>query len=250
MGDVHPPAAAASRHRKALIADDRADTMFSMSEQADHARAVGLRLRRAREETGLSLRELARRLDLSASALSQIETGKSRPSVKTLYAIVSELRISLDELFENPSAAGNGAVAADVRAGAPQRGSGSPPIVQRAASRATLELDSGVVWERLTAAHDPDVDFLCTTYNVGGASSSNRKLLRHSGREYGVVLSGELEVTVGFETYRLKAGDSVSFDSQQPHLLVNPGDVPARTVWFVIGRRESDPRNLDFPPAP
>src|SRR5581483_10456782 len=60
---------------------------------------VGRRLRARREEHGLSLRELARRLGISPSAISQIETGKSRPSVSTLYAIVSELGMSLDELF-------------------------------------------------------------------------------------------------------------------------------------------------------
>src|SRR5260370_38121048 len=60
---------------------------------------VGPNLRAHREQRQLSLRELARRLNLSPSALSQIETGKSRPSVSTLYAIVSELGISLDELF-------------------------------------------------------------------------------------------------------------------------------------------------------
>src|SRR5436309_13635375 len=60
---------------------------------------VGRRIRAHREESQLSLRELARRLNISPSALSQIETGKSRPSVSTLYAIVSELGISLDELF-------------------------------------------------------------------------------------------------------------------------------------------------------
>jgi len=65
----------------------------------DDSAQVGQRLRSAREELGLSLREVARRLDISASALSQIETGKSRPSVKTLYAIVSELGLSMDELF-------------------------------------------------------------------------------------------------------------------------------------------------------
>ena len=60
---------------------------------------VGQELRTHREQRGLSLRELARRLSISPSALSQIETGKSRPSVSTLYSIVSELGISLDELF-------------------------------------------------------------------------------------------------------------------------------------------------------
>src|SRR5919204_2377276 len=60
---------------------------------------VGRRIREHREQSNLSLRELARRLGISPSAISQIETGKSRPSVSTLYAIVSELGMSLDELF-------------------------------------------------------------------------------------------------------------------------------------------------------
>src|ERR671935_2593980 len=60
---------------------------------------VGRRIREHREQSNLSLRELARRLGISPSAISQIETGKSRPSVSTLYSIVTELGMSLDELF-------------------------------------------------------------------------------------------------------------------------------------------------------
>src|SRR5436853_5033068 len=60
---------------------------------------LGERLRRERDRLGLSLRELARRLDVSPSLVSQIETGKIQPSVRTLYAIVSELGVSLDDLF-------------------------------------------------------------------------------------------------------------------------------------------------------
>src|ERR1700730_8651817 len=61
---------------------------------------VGAQLREKRFEIGMSLRELARRLDVSPSLVSQIETGKIQPSVRTLYAIVSELGLSLDEIFE------------------------------------------------------------------------------------------------------------------------------------------------------
>ncbi|MSO42039.1 MAG: cupin domain-containing protein [Solirubrobacterales bacterium] len=217
---------------------------MSPAEQPDE---VGLRLRSAREAKELSLRELARRLDLSASALSQIETGKSRPSVKTLYAIVSELGLSLDLLFASDEGAPRpGPGGANGEEGA--NGGAAAVVVQRAGSRSSLELDSGVSWERLTAAHDPAVDFLYATYEVGGASSPNDKLVRHSGREYGVVLSGELEVTVGFETYALGEGDSICFDSQEPHLLANRGDAPATAIWFVIGRRQSDPCQPSFNP--
>lgn len=103
-----------------------------------------------------------------------------------------------------------------------------------------------MTWDRLTAAHDPEVDFLFTTYEVGGTSSASNKLVRHNGREYGVVLSGELEVTVGFENFVLGEGDSISFNSQEPHRLANRGDVPAIAVWFVIGRRQSNPGQPSF----
>src|SRR5215813_496037 len=60
---------------------------------------VGERLREHRTEAGMSLRALARDVGVSPSLISQIEHGKATPSVGTLYAIVSELGISFDELF-------------------------------------------------------------------------------------------------------------------------------------------------------
>src|ERR1700755_3724996 len=63
------------------------------------AEPVGEGLRKHRQEAGMSLRALAREVGVSPSLISQIEHGKATPSVATLYAIVSELGISLDELF-------------------------------------------------------------------------------------------------------------------------------------------------------
>jgi transcriptional regulator with XRE-family HTH domain len=192
---------------------------------------VGQELRARRTAKGLSLRALARELDISPSALSQIETGKSRPSVSTLYAIVSALGMSLDELF----------------GGAPRPAPGPPPgaaqapsdpdeLVQRADGRSAIQLETGVRWERLTPAHDAAADFLYVVYEPGGSSSAGDEFIRHTGREYGLVLSGVLEVSVGFQTYHLGPGDSISFDSTTPHRLRNTGTVPAQGVWFVTGR--------------
>jgi transcriptional regulator with XRE-family HTH domain/quercetin dioxygenase-like cupin family protein len=214
----------------------------------DTSDEVPRRLREARERSGLSLRQLAKRLEISPSALSQIETGKSRPSVRTLYAVVSELGISLDQLFDHGAGVG-----AEQRPGsepAVDNGwvpSGSPqqPLL-REPDRPVLELDTGVQWQRLTADHDAFVDFLHVTYEPGGTSNADGKLVRHAGREYGVVLSGRLTVTVGFETYELGAGDSISFNSDEPHVLANNTDTPATAIWFVLGRRQSDPRQPTF----
>jgi len=205
---------------------------------------VGRRLRAFREASQLSLRELARRLGISPSAISQIETGKSRPSVSTLYAIVSELGMSLDELF-------SGKDQTRVRRPRTRKAPADQPDggrVQQAATRRAIDLETGVRWERLTPQADPEADFLYVVYNVGGSSSQGDRFIRHTGREYGLVLSGNLEVTVGFDRYELGPGDSICFDSTVPHCLRNVGTEPVHGVWFVIGR-EADSRTEAFEDA-
>jgi transcriptional regulator with XRE-family HTH domain len=205
---------------------------------------VGARLRAHRERNGVGLRELARRLGISPSAISQIETGRSRPSVSTLYAIVSELGISLDELFSGsipehwhqPSSPG-------------ARPAGGGAHVQRAGTRKALEFETGVRWERLTPQPDRFVDFLHVVYEVGSSSSQRDDFSRHAGREYGLVLSGMVEVTVGLEKYELSAGDSISFDSTVPHSLRNIGTEPVHGIWFVVGRGR-DERTVTFDDQP
>ena|SRR5215207_9089431 len=208
---------------------------------ADFQDGVGQRLRTERERHGVSLRELARRLAISPSALSQIETGRSRPSVGTLYAIVSELDMSLDELFGSPRAATAVAPESDAAASAEERAS----LVQRRDERKGLDLESGVRWERLTPTPEHDADFLYVVYEVGGASSRSGTHMRHMGREYGLVLSGRLRVTIGFDdVHELGPGDSIAFESSRPHRLENAGSEPVEAVWFVVGRAHSDVRKI------
>jgi transcriptional regulator with XRE-family HTH domain len=209
---------------------------------ADFQDGVGQRLRSERERHGLSLRELARRLEISPSALSQIETGRSRPSVGTLYAIVSELEMSLDELFGSQRTQAAAQRTADALAGADEAGA---TLVQRRDTRKGIDLESGVRWERLTPTAEQDADFLYVVYEVGGASSREGTHMRHMGREYGLVLSGRLRVTIGFdEEHELGPGDSIAFESSRPHRLENAGSEPVEAIWFVVGRSQSDARKL------
>ena len=199
---------------------------------------IGDRLREERVKAGISQRELARRLGLSASLISQLEGGQSRPSVGTLYSIVTELGVSLDQVIRGEDfATGNGAEAND-------RDSRSP--VAHPGDRPAIDLDSGVRWEELTADKGEGIDFLHVTYEVGGASTSDESSIRHAGREYGYVLEGTLGVRIGFQEHELRPGDSIAFDSTIPHRLYNTGDVPVKAVWFVVGRG-GDHRTPDSP---
>jgi transcriptional regulator with XRE-family HTH domain len=194
---------------------------------------IGSRLRAERDRVGISQRELARRVGLSPSMISQIESGLSKPSVSTLYGIVTELGVSLDDLF---GANGSGGDVHVDRDGARPDGSTHLGPMVRVEDRHVIDLDSGVRWERLTSHQHEHVDFLHVAYDVGGSSASDEKMMRHPGREYGVVLEGRLGVRLGFDEYALEPGDSIAFESTQPHRLWNLGDVPVKGIWFVIGR--------------
>jgi transcriptional regulator with XRE-family HTH domain len=191
---------------------------------------IGPRLRAQREQLGLSLRELARRIGVSASLISQIERDKVNPSVSTLFSLVRELGLGLGDLFSADGASAPFVPAAPVR---------SPLVTPEL--RALINLESGVTWERLTPDADAAVEFLRIVYDVDSESCPEDSLIRHGGKEYGYMIAGRLGVQVGFERYELGPGDSISFDSSSPHRLWTIGDRPAEAIWVVAGR-QSDAR--------
>jgi len=200
---------------------------------------LGARLREAREARNMSLRELARRLGLSPSLISQVETGKSQPSISTLFAMVGELEIPVNEVIWEAEAADETSGAGRNAKSRTTESPTSDAPMQRAGERPSIHIDSGVSWQRLTAQPDHNVDFLLLRYEPGGESTAPEALMRHNGREYGYVLSGRLRVTIGFESYELGRGDSISFDCTEPHRLAAVGDQAVEAVWFVLGRRHT-----------
>lgn len=236
-------------------------------ETTDALGGVGAKMRALREAKKISLRALARRVDVTPSLISQIETGKINPSVSSLYAIANALDAPMDAFFGRtvepvareeaddgcapisapevesqgihrsrtaPRQRGSSAeVAADTPPSAEDR-SDHAAVVRRA-GREKIVIDGFgglLVWERLTPEHESLVDFLEIQYECGASSAQN--LMRHSGREYGLVVEGELTVNLGFEEFTLGVGDSVVYDSTQPHRLTNRGDTLARAVWAVV----------------
>ena len=197
--------------------------------------SLGPRIREERLARGISLRALAREVGVSASMISQIETGKAQPSVSTLYAITSALGLAVQSVFETPpvtAAPAGRAPTTVLEALGSAQGVRLGPLVSPA-ERQVLTLDSGVTWERLGVLPGQAVDFLRITYAPGGTSSSDGELMHHTGSEYGVLLSGELLLTLGYEDILLRPGDAVSFDSSTPHRYRNDGTEPAVGIWFV-----------------
>lgn len=198
---------------------------------------VGDELRRVRVSRKLSLRSVATEVGVSASLLSQVETGKTQPSVSTLYALVNHLGISLDGLIKGKTQADSAESAAGYE-------DGHHGIVQRRSENPLIEMENGVAWERLADGGREDADPLMVTYEPGSSSSVDGKMMRHDALEYGVIIEGTLTLKIEKEVHEIYPGDSFSFDANRLHMYENNSAKPARGIWFVIGNKEPANQNL------
>jgi quercetin dioxygenase-like cupin family protein len=115
----------------------------------------------------------------------------------------------------------------------------------RRENRAAIDIEGGVRWERLTRDTMEYLDFFELIYQPG--AESHPRQYTHPGTEMVLVMQGLLEITVGFERYRLGPGDSIDFPSSMPHRYVNSGGQTAHAVTVICydfpGERRGDPRH-------
>jgi transcriptional regulator with XRE-family HTH domain len=189
---------------------------------------VGQNVRAERERQGISVRQLAKRLGVSASFLSQFELGQSKAAVNTLFAIASELNLSLDELLGSSVDMKRGSTGANRRQALTDKDG-------QAAFAEYLTLQNGVRWKRLAnTSPDHHVQFLLTEYDPGADSAPGNSPQRHPGDDYGYVLEGTLTVEIDGKRQELDAGSAIHLRGDVPHRLRNQTDELVRAVWFVV----------------
>lgn len=199
---------------------------------------VGERVRAARLRSEMTVRELARRIGVSASHVSQVERGIGSFSVPALYAVAHELGVSMHELLDPPDVSGS-AVAAPKPSRQSHTTLEDAGMIQRAAEHPSIKLSSGPRWSRLTAVGEDGAEFLEVVYAPGATGSA--EYIRHDGREYGIIISGRLNVEVDGLVSILEPGDSIVFDSTLPHRFWNESTGEVRAIWFVRDRPAGSP---------
>jgi transcriptional regulator with XRE-family HTH domain len=203
--------------------------------EPDRTYGIGQRLARLRAERGVRVSALAREVGVSPSLISQIERGQSRPSVSTLFELAQALDVSVDAFFrdgaDEPRATPPAAPAAPL---SPQPRAGGPRhrYVMRHDERDVIEIEGGVRWESLTPRPMDELEFMEIAYE--GHAESGARLYRHPGMEIVVLISGRLDIHVGFEHFELRPGDSIQFPSFMPHRYVNPTGETARAVTVIV----------------
>lgn len=164
---------------------------------------LGARLRTIRESYGLSQRALAQRSGVANGLISMIELNRTSPSVATLKKILAGFPMTLADFFIHDV----------VKDGT---------IVHRAKDLVELGREGVSYLQVGNDLHGKAIQILHEHYDAG--ADSGEDMLRHESEEGGVVICGQLELTVGGRRFILQAGDAYYFDSRVPHRFRNVGD--------------------------
>jgi transcriptional regulator with XRE-family HTH domain len=173
---------------------------------------LGRRIRRIRQEKGLTLKEIEARVGVSATHISEIERGKTSPTIQALEKIAQAMGVLPSHLIDLPQM--------------------TKPSVQHPADHSSMTMNGGSI--RLESLGDRGVCSEMSIFQatiegdgeVGGVSG-------HRGEEFCYVMEGFLEVVVDGTPYVLRQGDTIHFKATRPHQIRNLTHDPVRTLWAV-----------------
>jgi len=175
---------------------------------------LGERIKRKREILNFPLNELAKKVGISSSALSQIENSKSFPSILTLKSIADNLFTSVGELIgENEILAKH-------------------PLVKNTEIKFAKTNNTGTSLF-LLSYHDNSKQMEPYLMVFSNNSDSEDMMFQHPGQEFIFVLEGKLIVSLGNNQYILEKEDNFYFNSSIPHSLKNIGQASARVLWII-----------------
>jgi transcriptional regulator with XRE-family HTH domain len=174
--------------------------------------SVGDRLRKLREEHRYSMRQLARRANVSPSLISEVERGRVEPSISVLKRLATSLDTTLTYFFSEPRSDDDRVVRADARRTLRQPKTGT-----------------GISFALLAPDNTERLEPIYGRYDVGASMGPDP--VTHEGEEWGMVLKGRLKVWLGDEIYFLNEGDAIYFPSTIPHRLANVANEPTEYIW-------------------
>ncbi|MFS2197096.1 cupin domain-containing protein [Pseudomonas sp. Pseusp3] len=180
----------------------------------DHV--AGLRIKYLRKKKGLSLQQVADRIGRSIGFVSQIERGLSQPSIEDIGAIAQLLEVDYLSFFTS------------------EQELPKHPVLVKRRERSALDYRGGIKDQLLSPDISGKFHMLLTEIAPGSRSSDD--LMTDAGEQGGLVLDGELELTINGETLHLVEGDSFHFTSSTPHSYVNKGQIPTKIVWVFALR--------------
>ena len=214
-----PPSARSARVGDHAPAERPAGAPLSESEVSEVVAGIGPRLRTLRGRLGLSLQQLAERSDVSPAAIHKVEQGTMVPTITTLLKLAAAFQVPVAHFIDETDT--------------PATPVSFTPKNQR---RVRTSPDGDVVVGSISAESGPFELTASITEMAAGAQSAPDDR-RPAGEALVHVQSGTLELTVGAQTYRLSAGDSLHFRSEENHSWRNPSARTTKVVWVSLPER-------------
>ena len=176
--------------------------------------SIGERIKKSRNALRLSLRDLAEKVELSASFLSQIEQGKASPSIENLKKIANFLDVRVSYLIEDEEEKKNS------------------DLMRKDQRRYVESLDSNT---RIALLSSTKIDRQMEPilYEIGPYGESGRGYYTHNGEEFIFIIEGKLDIYIDGTVHSLEEGDSFYFKSTEKHRFKNNTDKPAKAIWVV-----------------
>ncbi|MFT5340930.1 MAG: transcriptional regulator with XRE-family HTH domain [Paracoccaceae bacterium] len=174
---------------------------------------LGADLRSLRKSRGVTLTDLAMRLDRSVGWLSQVERDLSEPSITDLRRIAKHLDVPISLLFG--------------QATAPADEVGY--VVRQGARRAIGSSETGLIEELLSPDLTDDFEVVHSTFKP---HSQIGEAVTRPTQEVAYLLSGKLDVEIGDRIFTIHPGDSFRIRGEA-HRWINPYDEPAVAIWVI-----------------
>lgn len=189
---------------------------------------IGLNIRQARRQRGLTLSDMAQRAGASKGLLSKIENFRTMPSLPVLAAIARSLNIGLENLVKN--------VGLEMPA---------PHQLVRAGGRVPVKLEKsrGFSYAALLARPLASIGF--ESFVLTLAPGAKRKPVSTDGDEFIFMLKGEIQFVVGKEKILLSAGDAFYFDGRVPHVPLNLAKSSAELLVVYLLKQHDTKENYE-----
>jgi transcriptional regulator with XRE-family HTH domain len=199
--------------------------LFPMKDKDDLVKRIGTRLKELRKQSDLTLKQLAEMTELSSAILSRIENCLVMPSIQTLQAISSNLKVDIDYFFRREE----------------EKGYEISYLESRNILFSRKEANGKITHEIEPLAEDFENSFMepvVITF-LAKDQSVDAELVTHEGQEFMYILEGKMMLTIGLDKFILKKGDAAYWNSTIPHSGRTVGKKPAKTlnVAFMPGTR-------------
>lgn len=179
---------------------------------------LGTNIKYIRKEKGMTLQDISNATDLSLGYLSKLERNISSPNITNLHKICMALGITMTELMSQIE--------------------GNKTVVKKDERRVIFESDSHVRYEMTTEGNRNLTGVCMIVYD-----NSFEKSSKHTTDEFGIVIKGQLEITVGDDIHILDVGDSIYIEAETEHSYKKSSDEECITYWVYEGSRDSNVTN-------